>query len=510
MARSLFEPVPEPRERLVAAALIAALALPVVGAMVAHGGFFPSGQIAFAVVSFGAVLAVIALAGWSGDALRVPALWALAGLAIVSALSALWTIGSAGAALRWAAVIASLALLVVAAAIVSARLGSVPVAAVIAALAFGAGLVGLYGAGARVEPLAQRHGGQWSPGGPLEYSPALALLEVAALPALMAGMIGLRDRLAAPAAAGAAVGGAILALAGSRVELAIGLAVVAACVLTAPRLVAFSAISVLAAAALAATAGGAADAVAGSYVRPYVTGGDAPRLLGLAAIVIGAGGLWLVQRRVLREAESGRRGARALAAVVVAVPLAAALLAAALTPDSGPEAEPVSGFAHGRPALWEAAVDAAVDRPVLGFGALTFFEASASYQEPPAVRFAHNLPLESWAEVGIAGALLAVILYAGSAALIWKRRRSPAAWLFGPAVIAFLIANLFDWPWHLPAAAAVFAIALGALAGASLPQGAATEFAVARSATGSALAPLDPPAEGGGVRGLVRDGLHLE
>jgi hypothetical protein len=32
-------------------------------------------------------------------------------------------------------------------------------------------------------------------------------------------------------------------------------------------------------------------------------------------------------------------------------------------------------------------------------------------------------------------------------------------------VIAFLVANLFDWPWHVPASGAVFAIALGALTG---------------------------------------------
>src|SRR5215217_7163734 len=177
-----------------------------------------------------AVLAVVAVAGWSGAALRTPAVWALAGLALVSALSALWTIGSAGAALRWAAVIAALALLAVAAAITSARLGSFPIAAVIAALAFGAGLVGLYGAGARVEPLAERLGGQWSPGGPLEYSPALALMQVSALPVLWMAMARGGDRQAAAAACGVAVGGAVLALAGSRVEHAIGACVVVACV----------------------------------------------------------------------------------------------------------------------------------------------------------------------------------------------------------------------------------------------------------------------------------------
>ena len=143
----------------------------------------------------------------------------------------------------------------------------------------------------------------------------------------------------------------------------------------------------------------------------------------------------------------------------------AALLAAGLTPDSGPQAEPVSGFAHGRVANWEAAVETASDRPLAGFGSLAFYQASLPYQDPPAVLFAHNLPLETWVELGVAGALLVVILYGGSATLVWSRRRSAAAWLLAPAVLAFLAANLFDWPWHIPASGAVFALALGAIAG---------------------------------------------
>ena len=83
----------------------------------------------------------------------------------------------------------------------------------------------------------------------------------------------------------------------------------------------------------------------------------------------------------------------------------------------------------------------------------------------PPVRFAHNLPLESWAELGVAGALLALMLYLGSIGLVWSRRRVAAAWFLGPAVLAFLVANLFDWPWHVPASGAVFAISLGALVG---------------------------------------------
>jgi hypothetical protein len=442
------------------------LALPVVVALIAHGGFFPRGQTAFALAAAAAFVLVVALAGWSTVALRSPAVLALAGLAALSALSAAWTVASVDDALRWGAVVGGLTFLAVAASIVSARVGVVPVATVIALLAAAAGLVGLYGAGARVEPLAQRLGGQWSPGGPLEYSPALALMQVSALPILWWAMARARDpRVAALAAAGAAVAGSILALAGSRVELAIGLCVAVACVLAAG-VVGARRGTILAGAALTAAAGGAADAIAGGYVAPYVTGGDAPRLIGLAAVVAAAGALWLLQRRTLSAAASGSTATRALAVAAVALPLAAGLAAAAATPDSGPQAEPVSGFAHGRTGLWRAAIDTAEDHPLAGAGALSFGTASLRYQEPPPVRFAHSLPLESWAELGVAGALLALVLYGGSIGLVWSRRRAAAAWLLGPAVIAFLFANLFDWPWHVPASGGVFAIALGALAAA--------------------------------------------
>jgi O-antigen ligase len=450
-------------------ALLGALALPAGAALIAHGGFFPRGHVAFAIASAAAFVAVVALAGGSGAAWRSPAVLALAGLAALSALSAAWTVASAADALRWAAVIGALALIALAASIVSSRIGAAPVAAVIAALAAAAGLVGLYGAGARVEPLAERLGGQWSPGGPLEYSPALALMQVSALPLLWLVMARGREALAAGAATGVAVAGAVLALAGSRVQLALAACVLIACVLAAPA-VGQRRMTVLVAGALVATAGGVADAIAGGYTTPYVTGGDVPRLLGLAAAVIAAPAVWLLQRRAVRAAGAGRPRRVAAAVAVVAVPLCAALIAAGVTRDSGPEAEPVSGFSHGRSALWIAAIDAAEERPITGSGALAFHRASLPYQDPPPVTFAHNLPLESWAELGIAGVALIAILYLGSAALVWTRRRAPAAWLLGPAVLAFLAANLFDWPWHVPASGAVFALALGALAGVRGPR----------------------------------------
>lgn len=445
-----------------------ALGLPIVVAMAAHGGFFARGQLAFAAVGVGMALAVIALVQPPDGALRNPALLALGALAALSAVSAIWTIAPAEDALRWSAVIAALFLLGIASAAVATRIGALPLAATIALFAAGAGLVGLYGAGARVEPLAQRLGGQWSAGGPLEYSPALALLQVSALPALMLGMGGRGVRLAFASAMGTAIAGSILALSGSRVELALAVAVAAVCAATAQRTLGLPVAKVVAAVALAATAGGAADAVAGSYVRAYVTGDDGPRLVGLAAIVLAAGGLWLLQRRALARV-SGRRG-RALALGLILVPLACSLTAAALTPDSGPQTEPVSGFTHGRLSQWRAAVETAAERPLAGWGSQSFYLASLPHQDPPPVRFAHNLPLETWAELGAGGVLAVALLYGGSVRLVWTRRGSPAAWLLGPAALGFLIANLFDWPWHIPASGAVFALALGGLAAS--PRGA--------------------------------------
>jgi hypothetical protein len=414
-------------------------------------------------------------AGWRREVALEPAILALLALAAVCALSAAWTIGEATIALRWGAVVAGYGLIAVAAGLVAARLGPVAPAALIAVLAAAAGLVGLYGAGARVEPLAQRLGGQWSPGGPLEYSPALGLAQVSALPVLLMGAarsLDPRERRGVVAAAlGLAIAGAVLALVGSRVQLAIGAVVVVAVVAVAPRALGAGRPLLAAGAALAIAGGGFADAVAGSYAEPHAEGDDLPRLLGLGAIMALAPALWLAQRSLMARGGSGT--APGLAIVAVAAPVAAALALAAATDDGGPQAEPISGFAHGRPELWEAAIETARDRPLAGAGARSFYEASLVHQDPPAVRFAHNLPLESWAELGIAGALCGLLLYGLSSALVLRASRSPpaegAAWLLGPAVLAFLVSNLFDWPWHVPAAGALFAIALGGLAGSLRP-----------------------------------------
>ncbi len=68
---------------------------------------------------------------------------------------------------------------------------------------------------------------------------------------------------------------------------------------------------------------------------------------------------------------------------------------------------------------------------------------------------------------GVLGLVLGIGLYAGAADALWRARASPALWLLGPAVAAFLVANLVDWPWHLAGLGAAWALAAGGLVAAA-------------------------------------------
>ncbi len=135
---------------------------------------------------------------------------------------------------------------------------------------------------------------------------------------------------------------------------------------------------------------------------------------------------------------------------------------AASAGSGGPYTEPASGFTHGRAAEWEAALDTALDRPLTGAGGDAYLVASRRHQGQAVARYAHSLPLEAWAELGPLGLALVLALYGVAARLVWGIRRHPDAWLAAPAVVAFLLANLVDWPWHLAGSAAAWALALGA------------------------------------------------
>jgi O-antigen ligase len=113
-------------------------------------------------------------------------------------------------------------------------------------------------------------------------------------------------------------------------------------------------------------------------------------------------------------------------------------------------------------AEWQAAASTATDHPFGGAGAGAYAQAARESQGSIPAIYPHSLPLEAWAELGPAGLVLVLGLYASVAALLWRLRRDPRLWPVGPAMVAFLVANLVDWPWHLAGAGAVWALALGA------------------------------------------------
>ena len=193
------------------------------------------------------------------------------------------------------------------------------------------------------------------------------------------------------------------------------------------------------------------------------------RVAGAAGLAVSAAAIGLAQSRIGLAlalgviAVAAHRATRSRALAIAG--LALALLAGSLAFGSGDG--PASGFLHGREDTWEAAVETFLDRPLHGAGADAFLVASVRHQDGAAIVFAHDLPLEFAAELGILGALLALVLYLTTGALMWESRGTRAAWLFGPAALAFPLANLLDWPWHLAGMGAIWALACGALAGTS-------------------------------------------
>ena len=218
------------------------------------------------------------------------------GLALLSAISVVWTVGDHAAALRWSLVLAGFAALTAVAAVAARESGVAAIATVIALLAGAEALAGLVAAGLRIEPMAERIEGSWRPGGSFEYPPALALLQLSALPLLLTGMAARRRSLAALAAVGAALAGAVVALAAGRLEIVLGLAVLALAIAWPAARMGMSRRGAVAAAAVPLLAGVGARIVAGDYAYPGATNGDAGRLLGLAAVMAAVVAIWTLAR----------------------------------------------------------------------------------------------------------------------------------------------------------------------------------------------------------------------
>jgi hypothetical protein len=450
------------RPALLAAALGLALVVPA-----AYKAGYPAGSqavfVALAGIAFFA--AIFADEDATFASLRSGPALALGGLGLLSGISAAWTLIGRVDSFRWGLVVIAYGGLTVAGAVFARRpRGVLVIAASVAVLAAGEAAVGLTAAALHQLPYAERIGGSWRAGGTFEYSSALALLEVMALPVLIAAMLRARTIVAAAAAAAIGLAAGAIVISESRIEVAMAMVVCVAALLLPARTVRRSRRETVAAILLLTLAGAAVRAAVGGYVPPHQMGGSARRLFEVAAIAIACGVIWAplhALARRLRWPFSYRPPPAAL--VLVALVLAALAFVITTAPLHGRGIAPSAGFLHGRSGQWHAAWRAFLDRPVLGAGADGYLAASAVYQGRAPVRYAHDLPLESAAELGVAGIVVVVLLYVTVGALLWRSRHDRRVWLVRPGVAAFMIANLVDWEWHLPLSSAVWALQLGAV-----------------------------------------------
>jgi hypothetical protein len=136
----------------------------------------------------------------------------------------------------------------------------------------------------------------------------------------------------------------------------------------------------------------------------------------------------------------------------------------------------VHGALGDRPHYWDAAWIDFIHHPWLGSGAGTFGSAWLHYRSVgTAVQDAHNLYLETLAELGPVGLTLLLV----SLALPLRRVRVARAWTpsVGPvlgAYVAFLAHSAVDWDWEMPVVTVAALLCGASLLHARQPQAPAT------------------------------------
>jgi hypothetical protein len=198
----------------------------------------------------------------------------------------------------------------------------------------------------------------------------------------------------------------------------------------------------------------------GEFDAPDVSAAELASLVALAGLSVAAAGVSVATPRVPTVDVSRRKAIVAAggAAIVVAVALAYAGVGE-VREHSTPPAEQqgasgrlVSTSTSFRSDYWRVAGRMVEDAPLLGDGAGGF--TRTWLQDRPAllfVRDAHNLYLETLAELGPIG--LAALLLVLATPLVVARRSTAAAAARAAlaAYVALLVHAVIDWDWELPA-----------------------------------------------------------
>jgi len=442
----------------------------------ANGGYFPS-EWGLATLGFALVVATIVLVA---DAPRpgrreLVFLAGLASLAVWVTLSALWSPGAGAPALEAERGILYLAAAAAAILLVSFRHAA---GALLGGVVAGAVSLSLYALATRLFP--GHVGGAYDPSSgyqlaePIGYWNALGILTALAI--LLALGFAAHGRAATRAAAAVSLvpllstlfftfsRGALVALvAGAVVQVALeprrARLLVSAGLLGAP-----AALGVLQASRLHALTGPGASLTTAQGEGRRLAGA----LVALAVVAaVGAVALHLAERRIRLPERAGRV---LLAAVAAATALGViGLVAAAGGPGAVADratsafSEPLpagegdlqrrllSVSGNGRTDYWRVAWRMARDEPLLGTGAGSF-EAHWLADRPVSfhARDAHNLYLETLAELGPVGLSVLLATLALPLVALRRARRFPLGPAAGGALAAYLLHAGVDWDWEIP------------------------------------------------------------
>lgn len=452
----------------VAAGCVVALAF-------SSGGYFPS---EWGLITLAFLLALLATALFAdrleiaGSALVLLA--ALAAFGVWQIASVVWSGGSGPPVAEAERTLLYLA----AAAALLVCLSPATVPALLDGIAAGATIVSLYALGTRLAPGLL--GGAYDPSSgyqlakPIGYWNALGLLLVFGF-VLAAGIALRREAVRGPLAGAAAVPLAVglyfTFSRGSVAVLAVALAVLVALdrdrVRAALLLATFLAVPFV-----AVMLAGRSTSLTTAGATLQTAQREGHRLawqlvaLALVAAVAQVAAAWASPRIQIGR---GSRRRLASAAVVLVVLLGVAGLASAGGPgaivDRAREAfvaEPppttqgldrrlLSASGNGRAAYWRVAARMVVREPFLGDGAGSF--GRAWVRERPVAneaRDAHNLYLETLAELGPVGLVLLVVVLAAPFVSFRRARSDPSAAAAASVLVAFLLHAAVDWDWEIP------------------------------------------------------------
>ncbi|MBK5225568.1 MAG: O-antigen ligase family protein [Thermoleophilia bacterium] len=428
-----------------------------------RGGYFPEQKwpFALALLAAGAVEIAVTTAVGSARALRSPAFWSLAAFTLYAVITRAWSVAPADTDRESMLMGGYLAtFFVVRSQIV--RYGGLALGAVASWFVYAATFTAAWGLATflwRWGPYAAMLDDVFRAGSTFEYSNALSCFSLMALPVTVA----LQRRAASPDRSLLAVAVTLQAVAVLVSYARFGIVMLAALSL-------YLSFSGWRGGFALSTAFSLAMALPIGVVATMASESGDP-FTGLLIIFVIMVVVWLVESYL--DAPKFRSALRAVAALSAAGGLAAAVLLAnrsermqVILSIRFREGFSLSRLLPHRLDTWQGAVDAYRVRPLTGSGLGSFAQVFAQYTIAVYTKYAHNLIIQTAVDTGIIGVVwLALFLGYVIVLSVWRLvvASHPLARAFAVSSLTFIVYNMFDWEWYVPALTAWFMVGVACL-----------------------------------------------